>query len=137
MDGLAPLCPYCNTFSKKVFGSVIYPHRPDLAHRKFFLCLPCNAYVGTHAKSGKPLGTLANAKLRRLRNQAHLAFDPVWKEGDRSAAYSTLAKKMNISFAECHIAMFNEAQCQLVVDLCNSREIYRHDTPPPEGQTGD
>jgi len=135
MDGLAPICPYCQQFSKLVFGSTLYPHRPDLAHRKFFLCEPCDAYVGTHAKSGKPLGSLANAKLRRARNRAHVAFDPVWKGGDpqqRTSAYSTLAAKMGIPPAECHIALFNEAQCQLVVDLCNSREIYRHATPRPK-----
>jgi hypothetical protein len=128
MEGLTPICPYCGQFSQKVSGQAIYPHRKDLFSKGFFQCAPCDAYVGTHNRTGQPLGTLANAYLRRLRNLAHAAFDPVWKEGkvDRTVAYAMLAKGTGIPFDACHIAMFNPAQCRQVIDLCNSKEIYKY-----------
>lgn len=42
------ICPYCGSKTEYVDGTVIYPHRPDLANRKFYICRPCNAYVGCH-----------------------------------------------------------------------------------------
>jgi hypothetical protein len=124
-----PTCPYCKQKAMRTNGATIYPHRPDLATLVFYWCPPCEAYVGTHKATGEPLGTLANATLRRLRNLAHAAFDPLHqRQGyDRTVAYSMLASAMGISKDACHIAMFDNAQCRRVVDLINSREIYRHD----------
>ena len=129
MKGLCPLCPYCGQFSKPATGKDIYPLRTDLYGKQFFRCLPCDAFVGTHLSTGKPLGTLANAKLRKLRSAAHLAFDPIWKaEGrGRTTAYLMLATALGISTEDCHIGQFNEDQCTRTIDLCNSREICRHD----------
>lgn len=131
MDGITPICPYCGQFSTQATGKDIYPLREELYGRKFYQCVPCDAYVGTHISTGKPMGTLANAKLRKLRSAAHLAFDPFWKNKEekrgRTTAYLMLAKGLNIPVDECHIAHFNEDQCQRTIDLCNSRELYRHD----------
>lgn len=147
----APQCPYCKGKSVPVSGEYVYPHRPDLFEKKFFMCVPCEAYVGVHAATGEPLGTLANAYLRKLRSQAHAAFDPVWKDAasqeslaeirdgrrkkftpygqlvtkHRTAAYARLAELMDISVENCHIGSFDAAQCRRVIDLCNSREIHR------------
>jgi CO dehydrogenase/acetyl-CoA synthase beta subunit len=142
-----PKCPYCKAKSILVSGEYIYPHRPDLFDKKFYMCIPCEAYVGTHASTGEPLGTLANAYLRKFRNQAHAAFDPVWKEAankdflksnsgkrkdlggfikkHRTAAYARLAELMDIPVENCHIGCFDATQCRRVIDLCNSREIHR------------
>ncbi len=116
----ALICPYCNAKSKIVDGKTIYPHRADLYHLKFHLCAPCNAYVGCHAKTGEPLGRLANSQLRAWKMKAHAAFDPIWKEGDisRSRAYAWLAGGMNIDQDKCHIGMFDVEQCMEVVRLC-------------------
>lgn len=122
---LTPICLYCQQPSKEVDGTAIYKHRPDLAHLHFYMCEPCDAYVGTHRGTRKPLGTLANANLRRLRNQAHTAFDPLWSnEGGmpRKAAYAWLAQSMGLRDDECHIAMFNEDQCRMTIKLCGERD---------------
>ena len=63
-------CPYCGGEPSLVTGAVLYPHRPDLAHKPFGRCAPCDATVGFHL-DGRPLGTLAKPELRKLRGQAH------------------------------------------------------------------
>ena len=123
-----PLCPYCGKKAALVTGETVYPHRPDLKEKRFWLCKPCDAWVGTHPnnKHYKPLGRLANKELRTLKIQAHAAFDPLWK-GDcvrsersmhRSQAYKWLAHHMGIHPSECHIGMFNEEQCRLAIRIC-------------------
>ena len=111
-------CPYCESTPKLVTGKEIYPHRPDLYHKKFYLC-NCGAYVGCHPNSDTPLGAVADEATRKARNKAHAAFDPIWKHKQmrRNDAYAKLAQKMGINRNECHIGMFDVQQCQEVVDI--------------------
>ena len=114
-------CPYCNTPAQLVDGMAIYPHRPDLAHLKFWLCAPCDAWTGTHANSRdhKPKGRLANAELRRARISAHAAFDPLWKTGpmSRGEAYRWLKDKLGLE-SQPHIGFMDADGCRRVVDAC-------------------
>ena len=122
-----PSCPYCQRSSEQVDGTEIYGSRPDLAGRTFYLCRPCEAWVGTHRGTTTPLGTLANADLRRARSEAHAAFDPLWKGAEagparfpnRTAAYAWLAEAAGLSRERCHIAMMDLETCRRVVDLVN------------------
>jgi len=113
-------CPYCGEDAKQTTGREVYPRRPDLHKQIIFACLPCDAWVGTHKNSGKPLGRLANAELRRAKMQAHAAFDPLWKSGQmtRREAYRRLSEKMGLTPEETHIGMFDVEQCETVVILC-------------------
>lgn len=122
-----PVCPYCHQASVRVGGLKLYPHREDLASKTFYLCEPCDAYVGTHKGTNKALGTLANKVLREQRKLAHATFDPLWRDGlyGRGEAYRRLAKAMQLEREDCHIAMFNLEQCKTVIQLCNSLEIHR------------
>lgn len=122
------LCPYCSKQPVLVTGDVVYKKRPDLKHLSFWLCAPCDAYVGCH-KAGlgfgdgtRPLGTLANAELRAARNKAHAAFDPIWQSGSmgRRKAYGWLAQALGISVKRTHIAEFDLATCEQVVKLCSN-----------------
>lgn len=115
-----PTCPYCEATSAFVGGDTIYPHRPDLHSKVFFHCEPCDAYVGCHPNTEKPLGRLANAELRRAKMDAHKAFDHTWKNGSlsRPQAYAWLAKKLDIPGDDCHIGMFNVKMCKRVVEAC-------------------
>ena len=130
-------CPYCKQPAQLVGGDVIYPHRPELAGLKFHHCAPCSAYVGCH-KAGAwtydttgrkvvsdgtlPLGRLANAELRKAKQQAHAAFDPLWQSGryNRRVAYAWLAKELGIRVDQCHIAEFDVRQCRAVVAATNA-----------------
>jgi hypothetical protein len=113
-------CPYCDKPAKLVTGSKIYPHRVDLFSKKFYLCESCDAYVGCHKSTDKPLGRLANKELRALKMKAHEAFDPRWRSGEmtRSDAYAWLAGELGVSKSNCHIGMFDEVMCQAVINVC-------------------
>jgi hypothetical protein len=114
-------CPYCSAFAELVSGDVIYPHRRDLAHKKYWLCNPCDAYVGVHEGSPKfaPLGRLANRELRDWKQRAHAVFDPLWKRGTykRTEAYAVLQQKMGLTKEQAHIGKMDVDQCKRVVEL--------------------
>ena len=123
----APTCPYCGALATLVTGAQLYARRPDLAERRFWECAGCQAWVGCHTPQGdddpecpRPLGTLADASLRRWRNSAHALFDPIWQSGQmtRSKAYEWLAREMGLPKQRCHIGGFDEAQCKRVVEVC-------------------
>lgn len=102
-------CPYCGKALKKVTGKVIYPTLPKLHSRKFMHCFDCWAYVGCHEASGQPLGFVADADLRKLRQRCHVMFDEVWKSGlaSRKEAYTLLAGRMGIDGRQCHFSFFD------------------------------
>lgn len=115
-------------------GNVIYPHRPDLAAKRFYRCAPCGAHVGCHPpaqKNGKgghgngwvPLGRLANAELRDAKRRAHAAFDPIWKSKfmSRREAYQWAAGALGISADNCHIGMFDVERCDQIAKLSRSK----------------
>lgn len=114
-------CDYCGNPAECVTGADVYPHRPDLADKIIWECKPCEARVGCHPKTVKPLGRLANEQLRILKMQAHSKFDPIWKMGNmkRKSAYAWLAKELEIDASLCHIGMMNEVMCERVIEVCN------------------
>ena len=119
------ICDYCHRNAQLVTGATIYPHRPDLFHRWFWHCEPCDAWVGTHRTSAEraPMGRLANAELRKIRQRVHAQFDPMWQSGrmTRSEAYQWLAGAMRISTDNCHVGMFNVEQCQTALAILADR----------------
>lgn len=122
-------CPYCERHAELVGGEVIYPHRPDLGSKKFWLCTPCNAYVGCHAGDDgtRPLGRLADAELRAAKQQAHAAFDPLWSRPShararrRKEAYAWLAAQLGIGRKRCHIGEFDVETCERAIAICRER----------------
>lgn len=122
MTEQAPACPYCGESAELVGGLRIYLHRSDLAGLRFWLCAPCDAYVGCH-KAGngygdgtRPLGRLANAELRKAKSAAHAAFDRLWLGGHmrRKQAYSWLAKQLDAK-GPVHIGEMDVTDCGRVV----------------------
>lgn len=127
----APLrCQYCGSVAEQRDAQVVYG--PRGAHFGLvWVCASyptCDAYVGTHRSSGKPLGCLANPELRAAKKLAHANFDPLWrivmrrdqisKGHARARAYRWLAAQMRIDRRECHIGMFSVDQCREVVRIC-------------------
>jgi hypothetical protein len=114
------VCPYCCRDAELVSGAAVYPHRPDLHHLRFWACLPCDAWVGCHRGTEEPLGRLANAKLRKAKQAAHAAFDPMWTSGDmpRRDAYSWLADALGLDREDTHIGLFDLTMCRRVIEVC-------------------
>lgn len=119
-------CPYCDRSAELVGGDVIYPHRHDLARKKFWLCTPCNAFVGCHAQGDgtRPLGRLANAELRAAKQAVHRVFDPLWRDSRphrnrlRRRAYEWLAGHLGIDVKKCHVGMFDVETCNRAAQIC-------------------
>lgn len=120
---LNPYCESCEEYSELVGGDYIYPHRKDLYSLQFYYCKCCGAYVGCHKGTTKPLGILANKQLRASKSKAHACFDPLWRSGEmtRKEAYTWLSEQLNINKDDCHIGMFNEEQCEAVVQVVIGR----------------
>jgi hypothetical protein len=122
------ICLYCGTPAKLIDSAQIYGGRsfgPAWACGRY---PTCDAYVGCHRGTERPLGRLANAELRRAKQAAHAVFDPLWqakmrlsrisKKTARNAAYQWLARELGIPESDCHIGMFDVDACRRVVEIC-------------------
>lgn len=125
----ALFCPYCAAEAVLIMSSAeLYSSGRD--YGPAWVCRPCRAWVGCHPRSTTPLGRLANAELRAAKIRAHAAFDPLWRskmarEGcqqhvARGAGYAWLADRLGMPRDQCHIGMFDVAECDRVVALCCS-----------------
>ena len=93
--------------------------------RKFFGCsrFPnCQAAHGAHP-DGKPMGVPANAETKKARMAAHAVFDAYWKKLglSKTQGYKLLQDIMGMSAAEAHIANFDKAQCETLVERINAK----------------
>ena len=132
-------CPYCNAPAVLVDSAEVYHGN---SYGMIWLCRPCQAWVGVHKGSDKPLGRLANKELRDWKIRAHAVFDPIWKEKARRrqaggvgksgrpggphykpayariSAYKWLAEQLGLEREETHIGMFDVETCKRVVEIC-------------------
>lgn len=72
----SPVCPYCKRTAVLVDSEIIYRR----SYGMIWTCDNCDAYVGCHKGTIKPLGTLANFALRWKRILTHQMFDALWKK---------------------------------------------------------
>lgn len=120
-----PVCRDCKAPGRLTSGREVFPKRPDLAHKGFWVCDGCKARVGCHPGTSVALGEMATEALRRARTAAHDSFDPLWRSGrmTRSAAYAWLAEAVGVPADRAHIGMFDAEKCQRVVEQV--REFYK------------
>lgn len=106
-------CPYCDKVAIWTENKAIYGNNYGKSYMCYY-CKPCDAYVGCHNNTRKPLGTMANAETREWRKTAHAAFDPIWKSGkmSRSKAYRILSKSLG---KEIHIGEADIRTCQNIL----------------------
>lgn len=125
------LCPYCNCETKLVTGELVYPNwskenpRPNFLDKKYYMCiLNSDHYVGTYSDNITSLGRVADKELRKLKNQGHRIFDPLWKNKthfkNQRDAYLWLSKMMNLPLKLTHFGMFSIEQCNQAIDFCNN-----------------
>lgn len=125
-------CPYCGASAVCRPASTVYG--ADTIDRKSFLYLcsnwpSCDAYVGAHKADRRPMGTLANSRLRHKRILAHHALERLQQERhmDKWASYVWLQAKLGLDERNAHIGMFSEQQCDQVISLCQRK---RHCSQP-------
>lgn len=122
---IPPICPYCGEESVLKDSSIIY----GKSYGPMYICKnfpKCDSYVGVHRGTITPFGTMANSRLRLLRNRAHKALDSLWRTGKttRYQCYKYLALKMKIKKSKAHIGMFDEKQCEKVVEIFSNVEPW-------------
>lgn len=78
----------------------------------------CDSYIRAFPGTEIPMGTLANAKLRRIRNVAHRFFDQLYLSNlmTRDAAYEWLAFWLACPHTHAHIALLDEYECRLLIE---------------------
>lgn len=112
-------CPYDRARVVSVSpGHDLYPYGSvDYGIR--WVCTTCRAHVGCHLNSGQPLGTVANAEDRALRNRGHELFDRQWRSGKmgRRAAYRWLQDVTGLDRSRAHFARLNGEELRRVVSL--------------------
>lgn len=123
-----PICPYCGSESELASTSRVYGGRD---YGWLYVCKnypTCDAYVGTHKRTGEPLGTLANRALRIKRITAHAMVDAMWqgsKTVTRQNVYQWMMHVMRLDEDHCHIAMFDEAQCDRLIERAKAQDGRR------------
>lgn len=122
-------CPECGSEAKLVTGREIYPHRRDLYGKQFWACLPCGCWVGCHPGGTRRMGRLANAATRKLKQAAHAAFDPLWKDGHmkRTQAYAWLQQQTGLPERDCHIGWMSDDDLRRIPAICGPELIKRLD----------
>ena len=103
-------CIECGSKPRLTDGKEIYPHRPDLAKKRFYKCDTCkSSYCGCHPDTTTPLGYPCGPETRKARGEAHAVIDPIWRErhASRQTVYFELARRLDLPRDECHIAWMN------------------------------
>ena len=117
----APQCPYCGAMTHLRSADGIY--LDNSRNTMLYVCKnypQCDSYVRVHPGTTIPLGTVANKKLRFLRNEAHRYFNQIYYQGimSKQEAYRWLSELLGLPMASTHIGMMGEYYCQQVIDAC-------------------
>lgn len=93
-------------------GREIYPHRPDLAEKRFWRCDQCRLHVGCHPISTRPLGVIPTLEISGARSKIHAILDPIWKSGrqTRSQVYKRLSDRLGHQYHTAEIRTIDEAR---------------------------
>lgn len=110
------ICPYCDCPAEWVDNAVIYGKRYGKSWMTWY-CRPCDARVGCHQNTMRPLGTMADAALRKTRMETHAAIDGIWRgkrkaKKKRSEMYAKLSDAIG---EEVHVGESDAARCAEIV----------------------
>lgn len=121
------VCPYCGAATTLRPAKEIHKVNRLPEGTMLFVCNnypQCNTYARSSHQMymGKkryvPISSLANAKLRVLRTEAHYYFSVIEDLGIMKEIdlYFWLADKMNITRTQCHFGRFREGNCCIAID---------------------
>ena len=114
-------CPYCG-------GTVVYRsadgiYKNNHKNTMLYVCSnypECDSYVRVHEGTNKPVGTLANAKLRALRIETHQYLEKVQRKKNisKKETYRWLAGVIMAPLSETHIGYLGEYYCNEIIKEC-------------------
>ena len=109
------ICPYFGKQALWCENKVVYGRNYGRSYMCYY-CKDCDAYVGCHNNTTRPLGTMANKELRSWRMKVHAAIDPIWKTGKlkRRSLYFRLSKLLGFQY---HTGESDIEMCRKVLDL--------------------
>lgn len=121
---VSEICRYCGGVIRLVPAEKVYQAATERLKQQrqwIYQCQNCNARVGCHRDSKRPLGNVANEVLRLKRMETHHVFDAFWQSQGmtRTAAYRWLAKQMDLPAELAHIGGFEMEQCHRLIALCH------------------
>lgn len=99
-----------------VSGNIVYPHSPNLAHKRFWQCVHCKNFVGCHENANqnklRPLGVIANKELKGARVRIHQIIDPLWQNGivKRGELYAMLTSELGYQYHTGELRSMEEAE---------------------------
>lgn len=106
------VCPYCRGGVELLHNSEVYGR--TIGDWPFvYACIGnCEAYVGVHADTDIPLGTLADKQLRTERQKSKQSFHAamVYKRFSRAEAYRWLASELKLPLGQTHYGWFTLEQ---------------------------
>lgn len=109
------ICPYCKKEAPWVENKEKYGRNFGKSYMCYY-CKDCDAYVGCHENTRKPLGTMANLELRQWRMKAHKVMDPYWRgqhKFRRKEIYNMLSKRFGKSV---HIGESDIEECKKIIE---------------------
>ena len=119
------LCNYCKKEAEWVQNSEVYGRLYGDKNHMIWLCRDCDAYVGCHKNTKKPLGSLANKELREWRRKAKEVFiqklmDGNWNNKHKKAkAYRWLGATFNLPTSVRHFGLFSKEMCIKIYNELN------------------
>lgn len=121
------ICRYCGGVVRLVPAQQVYgaaAKRLGMEGEQLYQCQNCNARVGCHRGTTRPLGDVANESLRLKRIETHRIFDAFWQSRHmtRTGAYKWLSQQMRLPAKRTHIGGFEMDQCQEVIRICGGDE---------------
>lgn len=116
-------CPYCGASARLKPANFLFGKKPEYTGKHYYVCgnFPkCDSYVAAHHADKRPMGFLANGKLRQKRKTAHIELNKFQHTSGMTkwAVYVWLAAKMGLNEEQTHIGKFTESQCDLAIRLC-------------------
>ncbi len=112
-------CPYCGAPVHLRSADGIY--KDNSKNVMLYVCSKypeCDAYIRVHEGTLKPMGTLANPKLRQLRTEAHKYIDIIQDKGymTRDEVYHWMSNLISAPLSETHIGYMGEYYCTMVIE---------------------
>lgn len=109
------ICPYCQEPARWCENKEVYGRNYGNSYMCYY-CRPCDAYVGCHNNTRKPLGMMANKELRNWRKKVHAYIDPYWKDGTMTRG--ELYKCISWEFGRVmHVGEANIEECKKILTI--------------------